>query len=396
MLTVALCASAISSSAVTALVPVAILKNGGSVTLLSAALAVYSVVYGLTVLPAGVISDRFPRKRLLTVALMMSGVGHVGLGITLTLGGRSPAALLVVLAVVGTAGGLALPQARSLIPDFVNRDELVAINGYLRTILTIIGITTPLAVTVAFRVIGTTTIPFLSASILVLAVLAARRLGDTSPSASRHDGFWRGALEGVRHIHRTRWLWSGLLFSLALATCVDAFVKVAGPVQAAATSFGAQAWPILVSSLALGQCVANLRLRSHRGTPSPISMYVPTMGAALALAGFAMADSLWMMCAAFVLYSFSFSTFDTLWHSRLQLSTPRNLLGRVLSVDEFCITAFRPLGLIGGGAALTALGVGVTGLMAAVLVLVLTTVALVTIAACRTSPAERPVDGITT
>lgn len=361
------CAMTVASSAITALLPVAILERHGSVRLLSVALATYSVGYGIAVFPAGVLSDRFSRKRLLLISLGLAMVGHTGIGLILATRDVVSGTLIVPVGLTGVASALALPQARALLPDVVDREVLVAVNGYLRTVLTVLTVGTPLAVLVVHRFVGVVTVPFASAMFLASAALVTLML-PTLPFAGRaaqRESLWRGAVDGLRYVRRRRWLWSGLVFTLVLAAVVDAFVKIAGPAQADATEYGARAWPFLMSCLALGQCLANLLLRKRRGTPSLFSIYLPTLGAVPALVLFALSESLWAMCAAFLVYSYSFSTFDTLWHSRLQLRTPSEFLGRVVSADQFCVTALRPVGLLGGGSALAALGIHTTGLIAA-------------------------------
>ena len=146
----------------------------------------------------GLLADRFDRRKVFAAALMVQALVTSALAVTLGLGVRSPAVLIVLILLASAAGATGAPSYAAMLPDLVPPEELMAmvsLGVYSWNSGRIIG---PLLGTALVLVVGPAwTIGFNAGSFVVLAVAVALVRRTFSPTRSdgtifdRLVGGWR-------------------------------------------------------------------------------------------------------------------------------------------------------------------------------------------------------------
>lgn len=187
---------------------------------LAIGLAAFVTPYVVLLSPAGYLADRFPKRSIMSVCMLLQAVILVA-GIAAILVG-SPAAMLGTLALMGAQGALLSPAKGGAIPESVREDRVSAANG-------VCGLTA-----VASAVVGTVTgnelyvvsAPrghghwWLYAALLIGAALlgvAATRLVELHPAADPRRSFPRNPFEDTLDDLRELWR-ERRLFGVACAS----------------------------------------------------------------------------------------------------------------------------------------------------------------------------------
>jgi MFS family permease len=146
----------------------------------------------------GLLADRFDRRKVFAAALMTQALFTTALAVTLGMGVREPAALIVLILLASAAGATGAPSYAAMLPDLVPPEELMAmvsLGVYSWNSGRIIG---PLLGTALVLVVGPAwTIGFNAGSFVVLAVAVSlvRRSFRPTPTdgtiLDRLVGGWR-------------------------------------------------------------------------------------------------------------------------------------------------------------------------------------------------------------
>jgi MFS family permease len=146
----------------------------------------------------GLLADRFDRRKVFATALMTQALFTTALAVTLGMGVREPAALIVLILLASAAGATGAPSYAAMLPDLVPPEELMAmvsLGVYSWNSGRIIG---PLLGTALVLVVGPAwTIGFNAGSFVVLAVAVSlvRRSFRPTPTdgtiLDRLVGGWR-------------------------------------------------------------------------------------------------------------------------------------------------------------------------------------------------------------
>lgn len=151
---------------------------------------------------AGLIADRFPRRRLLLVLNLVSAVTMLPL---LGVGSRSTIWILfVVMAVYGIEATLMDPAEDALFAQMFSTEFRQRINGWRLTIQETGRLAAPLLGAGLFELLGGGAVAALDAATFVFAALVITRLttDDRTPPRSR-DSVTASLLAGVHHVLRT-------------------------------------------------------------------------------------------------------------------------------------------------------------------------------------------------
>jgi Transmembrane secretion effector len=341
------------------------------------ALAVVGVAWTLpqlaSVLFAGVISDRFDRRR---VMMLANAASALAIG---TIAGLALAGVLalwqlwILVAVYGVGVALFIPAAGAFVPEIVAADFLVEANVLRQFVrpLTMRLVGPALGgVLVAFVGLGTAflfdalTFVFAFAMLLFVRPRQVERSSEGSASIAAEIG------AGLRFIRSQSWLWISLLAAASwlliyvgpLEVLIPFLVKnrIGGDSRALGFVFASGGLGAMLCSFLVGQIGLPRR--------ALVFMYTLWSGSMFALAAFALATSIWpAMISSFFIFGL-LSTGEVAWQTLLQRRVPNELLGRVGSVDWFTSAALVPIsfvltGPVAGaiGAKTTVLGAGILG-----------------------------------
>ena len=146
----------------------------------------------------GLLADRFDRRKVFAAALMVQALVTTALAVTLGIGVRSPAVLILLILLASAAGATGAPSYAAMLPDLVPPEELMAmvsLGVYSWNSGRIIG---PLLGTALVLVVGPAwTIGFNAGSFVVLAVAVSMVRRTFRPTRSdgtifdRLIGGWR-------------------------------------------------------------------------------------------------------------------------------------------------------------------------------------------------------------
>lgn len=346
----------------TVAIAVAVLDAGhgaSGLATLSIAMLIPRVLFGLW---GGVLADRVSRRSILVACDLVRASVVTALGATLALGASSIWLLAVMVIPLGAATGVASPAFSSIIPDLVDGDQLVLANAALGGIGPLAqvmvgpalgGILAAHDPGVALLVDGGS---FAVSALCVLLLRPARH-----HAARERDLPWVEFRAGVTYVRRTPWLAVNLLCALVLTFAVAGALNllpllVTEGYGADASSLG---FVLAVGGAAgtLGALVAGMLPQPRRLLAASYVAYILGLGAVIGLglvhgpvgaAGFA--------ALLFVGTSLGNVYQDTM----IGHHVPRELLGRVRSLDWVAATAMVPLSIVVAAAASGAIGIRAT------------------------------------
>lgn len=328
-------------------------------------------------LPAGVVTDRVDRKRLVVimdvirftvtlivaVAVFMSQSGlsspeEVASGLAQPPSNAGLLLLVIYLAslLLGTAEVFRDNSAQTLMPKIVEKENLERANGRLWGAEMLMnsfagppagGFLLAIAFALPFFVDAAT---FAASAALVLAIAGRFRVVPEEGSAPAVVGFRAELTEGVR------WLWRHELFrpmaislgvmngmtSLATATYVLFVQEI---LRLEATGFGA-----VMTAGAAGGIVGSLlapRISKRIGQGASLLISIVIFAATTLVTGFT--SSVWVVWAMFALGSVFVMLWNVITVSLRQALIPDRMLGRVNSVYRFLGWGMIPIGTFLGG-----------------------------------------------
>ncbi|AIT62040.1 MFS transporter [Corynebacterium doosanense] len=303
-------------------------------------------------LPAGVIADRFPKKKIL-----LSVLGLNTLVATLTAGlaaaGTVTFWMLGLSAfVIGTTTAFFFPAYTALVPLVVPADDLMAVNGLEGATRPLIG--QALAPAVVGAVIGAALPPaggFVIAGALAVAFLAALRLPAPTvpdePAGQPDPSPLRDLRDGLAYAARTRWIRSSVIFAALMGLGVTGPLEVLLPtLMRESHADGAALYGAVLAALGVGGLVGSLVAGSwhtpRRFLPAMVGAW--TVGC-LPLAAPAFTADPWLIGAGLALYGALIGIGMVIWGTVLQEHVPAAMLGRIASLDFFISIAFMPLSI---------------------------------------------------
>ena len=351
----------------------AVLDLTGSATDTGIAFACWTVAQVSTLLVAGVVADRLPR-RLVMVGSDLSNVAvRTAMGVLLVSGQAEVWHLFVLQALGGAATAFYSPASSGLVPEVVERAQLQRANalmGIARYLSFPLGAATGGAI-VATIGAGTALLvdagTYAVSALLLFGIrLPVRARAAATPNflAELRDG-WRAWTE-----HTWVWLLNVWIAAYFLITYAPFFVL--GPYIAKHDLGGAGAWGTVVTGEgigALGGAFVGLRVRPGRPWVVVGSIFALTSLQSLLLATQA---SYLLIAAAAVIAGFSFSLGSIIFETGVQRAIAPDKLSRVSAYSWMSAMVFLPLGYALAGPMAAAVGMSAYLVFGAVWILVTT------------------------
>lgn len=351
--------SASSMGHFAAIVAVAALLVEGGVDASSLGLVLAAQALGLVVsaLPGGVMSDRFPRRRMMVIADLTRAAGILAILAV----GSSPLLLVGALAfVVGIGESLFQPAYRGLLPRVLPDSKLQAGNALLSLSQQFSLFLGPALAGVAIAAAGPrgglalAALAFVASWINLLGVREEIPLATAETDST--ESLVGDAAAGVRAVRDRPWIaWVVAMAMVHLLVAIAPF-EILLPLLAE-DEYGDVAiygWLLAAFGVgAIGGAVIGARIRTAQPGTVAIFALVPFC---VMLAGLALEVPLLPLIAVLLLAGFGEAIFDILWTTGLQRDVPDHLLSRVISLDFLGSLALLPLGLALTGPAVDAFG----------------------------------------
>ena len=353
--------------------PFQVLQLGGSALELGAFVSAFTGASLVFLLIGGAVADRVPRRTLIIVTELASGVTVGAVAILGFAGALEMWHLYVSAAFFGAASAFSVPALGAIIPELVPAEILVAgnaVQGLSRQSARVGGpivggllvATAGPAAAFAFDAVTF----FLSAG--AVALTRARPL-----VAEARRSILREIREGFAFVFSVQWLWVTIFgWALIVAAFIGA-VAVALPLLVTTVlGGGAVTYGIISAGVGVGEAIGVTALAQVKIRRSGVAMYL--FGALMGVSFFVygLLPTVPGALLASAINGLSFACFGVLWVTALQVHVPRRLLGRVTSVDYFGGTLLAPIAPVGAAFLAQSQGPAVVFIVAGAIVVALT------------------------
>ncbi|HUH08658.1 MAG TPA: MFS transporter [Egibacteraceae bacterium] len=340
--------------------------SGDNPTALSAVAATWAISQVITLPIGGAAVDRFERRKVMIVADLWRGALMGALGLLSLSGQLELWHMLVIGAGFGAGNGFFNPAATAMVPDLLPDAELVRANAFL-------GIAKPGMVWLLGPLLGAAVISSAGTGAAFLCdgatfLFSAAMLVTIQARPALREGSYRlaetvrDAVDGLRFVKANRWAWIWLvaagISTMLFAGPFDILVpnvllfefgmSQSEAARAMALIFVAGGSGSIVVSVVLGQRALPRRFMTV--------MFISEALGLSALIGFGLMTSLWQAVIAGLLAHTTFALTEIIWTTTMQLHVPRNMLGRVSSLDWMTAIGVAPIGLAMAGPLGQALG----------------------------------------
>jgi MFS family permease len=306
-------------------------------------------------LPAGQLADRFSRRIVVAVGLVLQvAIAVLLVGITLS-GADQLWPFLTIGLIAGIASAVTNPAGRALTPEIVST-ELLPGAVALRSVATQMGIVVGPALGGVIFAIEPVAVYITAGALFGLAVVTILGVSSGAAAAPAAKLTWESLSAGLGFIVRTRMLLGAIsldLFavllgdSIALAPVFAATILDVGPIGLGALRAAPSAGALLA-----GLLLARRRLRFRAGPT--LLVVVAVFGAMMIV--FGLSRSLPLSLAALAVSGFADMFSMNIRSTTVLLVTPHELQGRVSAVEWVFISASNELGAFEAGAMARLLG----------------------------------------
>ena len=331
-----------------------------ALSLLGIAMTIPTIAF---LLPAGVLSDRLDRRKLMLFADAGRAVVIAALAALSLTGLLTFWELAIIVALYGVGTAFFTPAFEAVVPDIVPASDLAAANSldqFVRPIA--LRLAGPALGGVLVAAFGTGTAFAVDAASFAASTVAIFFIRPPAHPRSEHvDSSLKAVKESLRFVRARTWLWGTLL------SATIAYLAFMGPAEvllpyvvknelhASAGDLG-----LVFAAGGIGAIGAAL-IMGQRGHPrrDVTFMYATWTLATLAVAGYGLATSSWQLMVACLLFNALETAGTIVWATIKQRHVPASMLGRVSSLDWLISIGLLPLSF-----ALTAPVAGLVGVRA--------------------------------
>ncbi len=324
--------------------PFQLIALGATPVQLGIAVTLAGVSTLVFLLIGGAIADRASRRRIILTA---DAVGALATGAIAVLALSSQLRIEHLYAgalILGGSSAFRFPAYTAIITELVPADLLTEANA-ARTLGGALGRTAgPVAAGLVVAYFGTPLAFGIDALTFVFSFVVFLATHPTARPATAGAPILAQVREGISFVTSTRWLWMALVALTFINLSYGGQIGVMTPLfvrdtlHAGAATFGA-----VTAAFGLGRIVGGFVLpQLHIARPG-VAMYVFEAIAGLATVVIGVVIWLPATFAGMALMGLALSSSDTLFETLVQRNVPRELLGRVTSVNFLVGSLFVPL-----------------------------------------------------
>ena len=308
---------------------------------------------------AGVLSDRFERRRLLVIADLVRCVA-IGAIAALAYAGTAQIWHLVLLVMVyGLGQALFQPAYTAIVPEIVPREELLQANA-LREVLEPLGMrfAGPALGGVLIALFGVGTAFLVDAATFAVSALLVIGIGARPPPRAEAGSLRRDLAEGFAYVRAHAWLWGTLagaalflLFTFGPFEVLLPYVirnDLGGDAATFGTVLAAGGAGSFFGALLIGRTGPPRRHITY--------MWLAWCAGDLLFVGLAVAQQAWVMCVISFVSMAAGTSALVVWNTLMNTLVPPELLGRVSSLDWFVSIGLTPLSFAVTGPVASVLG----------------------------------------
>jgi MFS family permease len=331
-------------------------------TALSVVGAIETAPLVLLVAFGGVVSDRVERRWVLVWAAVVRGSCVAVIGLLGVFGLLELWQIFVITVFYGAAMAFQGPAGGAIVPDLVPGELLVQANSLSQLMRPVaMSLLGPALGGLIVHVAGLPTAFLVDAASFGVAVLMLVLLQPRPPALQRDEpaSVLGDIREGWRFVRSHVWLWGTLVWATAAVFLVYAPFEVLVP-YLVKNQLGGNAGDLglVFASGGIGSILLALAV-GQRGLPSRhiTAMYIAWGLASLALVLYVFAEAPWQAMLIAGVAEAGWTAGELVWVTMLQRLVPRDLLGRVKSLDWLLSIGLAPLSFALCGPAAAWLGV---------------------------------------
>ncbi|HEV2114529.1 MAG TPA: MFS transporter [Terriglobales bacterium] len=308
-------------------------------------------------LPGGAIADRLSRRKLmLTTQSAMAALALI-LGLLTSFHIVKIHIILLISFLTGLAGALNSPAYQALVPDLVPRDDLVNAIGLNSAQFNMSRAIGPTLAGVALGSLGVAACYYLNSLSFFALIVALLVLHLAPRRVEPGPGMWGAVLDGLRFINRHR--------LILILLSVPAFLSLFGlpftvlmPVFARdLLHVGASGLGYLMAGAGIGAVISALTLAAQHTAARRGGLIMSSAAVfSLALILLGRAHTFWWSFLLLVLLGATMVGALALTNTTLQMVSPPELRGRIMSFYVFAAMGLAPLGSLWVGSVAEHLG----------------------------------------
>lgn len=349
-----------------------VLTLTGSPFVLGLAAAARSIPVLILVVPAGIVADRFDRRKIVVATSVASTVASGVLAVLTIAGTIDISTVLIIAVVLGISNAFEMPARQSYVSELIGKRDLanaIALNSLLFNGARVVGpaVAGILVALVgpgwAFGINALSFIPVII-GLLMISRVHIPRVGIAARSA---------VPEAIRYLRGEPRV-AALLALLAAQTIFASGQFILGPALAQDLGQGAEGLGVLLSAAGAGAVVGGLRLAATANRADRWRvLLVAGLALAAGLAGIGLTRSYPVTLLCLVVTGWGTVTFNASSNTLIQTIVPDRLRGRMMSLYTLVLLGLMPVGGLLMGALATQFGsasaIGVGGLTYGLIVL---------------------------
>ncbi|HJW22548.1 MAG TPA: MFS transporter [Candidatus Limnocylindrales bacterium] len=312
---------------------------------------------------AGAFSDRHDRRRLMIAADLVRAAAIGSLAILSASGRLELWHVAGLIAFVGAGDAFFNPSSTAIVPDLVPTEELPAANAlqgiYRPLMVRLLG---PALAGLTVAALGPAPAFAIDAASFLVSALAVTVIRARPPVREAGGVGLRGTLEqvaeGIRYARSTPWIWATLVAAMLALLVFMGPGEVLIPflvknrLGAGPETFGAILAVGGVGAIAMSLLVGAVGLPRRRVT----AMYGAFTGGVALCAVYGLMTAAWQALVVSFTFQALFMLGQVIWTTMLQQLVPRELLGRVSSLDWLISGGLVPVSFALTGPVSSALG----------------------------------------
>ena len=334
----------------------------------------------LFVLIGGVAVDRFPRVPIMLASDVIRGSIVLVVALLFSQGALQIWHVYAASVIFGSVDAFFQPAYTALLPEITPQELLPSANS-----LTIIsqrsaGVIGPLLATSLLTTTGTSTVFALNGLSFFLSALCLMPLlrRSTTPAAEPSSNIWRDVREGLSTVKSTPWLW------ITIAIVALGNITSSGPLMIALPFLVKENHAAEIDTFALARSMLSLgvvvgavwlgrkKVIRRRG----LTAYGAWLISGLLIFAFGLPIGTLGMAVAGLIVGLTTGAFALIWTNTLQQLVPRDMLGRVSSIDYLGTFLLLPVGFAVVGWATDQLGAAAVFMIGGLLTMALAALGL--------------------
>ncbi|MBN2169012.1 MAG: MFS transporter [Actinobacteria bacterium] len=294
---------------------------------------------------AGSLADRLNRKKVVFLTQIVMMLGAFALAILTAFNAANLAAIIIIVAAMGTAFAFSHPSWQAMVPDIVGRKDLlnaVALNSAQFNLARFIGPAVGAVILAGWNAAGGFLVNAIS---FVFVIIAVAMVKTKTPAIHTESRTHQHIFEALRYAWKESWARNLLLMTAYISFFGMAYIVLSPAMAQDVLGKGSSGYGLILMASGLGAFMAAplvTMVNRYIGKTTIIKISAALSGSCLI--GFAVSRVFWLslvFCFFMGLgYLMAMASINTI----LQLRTGREMMGRIMSFYILMLIGIFPIG----------------------------------------------------